>query len=60
VSIQVECVTKQVFQGVAQRLPHIKKVELHYVSPKLLAVRDLELAVPGVPLFPDNLLNTRI
>lgn len=37
----------QVFRSISQKLPHITKVELQHVSPKLLAVRDLELAVPG-------------
>jgi FKBP12-rapamycin complex-associated protein len=37
----------QVFRSISQKLPHITKVDLQFVSPKLTAARDLELAVPG-------------
>ncbi len=37
----------QVFRRISRQLPKLTQLELHYVSPKLLACRDLELAVPG-------------
>lgn len=36
-----------VFQRLSRQLKMLNVIELQYVSPKLLAVRDLELAVPG-------------
>lgn len=36
-----------VFQRLNRQLKMLNVIELQYVSPKLLAVRDLELAVPG-------------
>ncbi|KAL7421428.1 phosphatidylinositol kinase-related protein kinase tor1 [Cryptotrichosporon argae] len=35
------------FQRLARQLKLLNVIELQYVSPKLMAVRDLELAVPG-------------
>ncbi|BFZ53909.1 phosphatidylinositol kinase-related protein kinase tor1 [Savitreella phatthalungensis] len=37
----------QVFRKISRQLPQLTTLELQYVSPKLLAARDLELAVPG-------------
>jgi FKBP12-rapamycin complex-associated protein len=37
----------QVFRRIAKQLPQLTTLELQYVSPKLMAVRDLELAMPG-------------
>ena len=37
----------QIFQRLNRQLKMLNVIELQYVSPKLLAVRDLELAVPG-------------
>lgn len=37
----------QVFRKIARQLPSLTTLELQYVSPKLLAAHDLELAVPG-------------
>ncbi|KAG9248794.1 armadillo-type protein [Calycina marina] len=37
----------QVFRRIARQLPQLNNLELTYVSPKLLAARDLDLAVPG-------------
>jgi len=37
----------QVFRKIARQLPSLMTLELQYVSPKLKAVHDLELAVPG-------------
>jgi FKBP12-rapamycin complex-associated protein len=36
-----------VFRRISRQLPKLTQLELHYVSPKLLACRNLELAVPG-------------
>ena len=36
-----------VFRRITRQLPQLTSLELHYVSPKLLLCRDLELAVPG-------------
>lgn len=36
-----------VFRRINRQLPQLQQLELQYVSPKLLAVHDLELAVPG-------------
>ncbi|KAJ3103710.1 phosphatidylinositol kinase- protein kinase tor1 [Phlyctochytrium bullatum] len=36
-----------VFRRINKQLPQLTTLELQYVSPKLLAARDLELAVPG-------------
>lgn len=36
-----------VFRKIQKQLPQLTTIELQYVSPKLLAARDLELAVPG-------------
>eukprot|EP01137_Pigoraptor_chileana_P037293 Opistho-2@34170 len=36
-----------VFRRISKQLPQLTSLELQYVSPKLLAARDLELAVPG-------------
>jgi serine/threonine-protein kinase mTOR len=36
-----------VFRRISRQLPQLTSLELQYVSPKLLACRDLELAVPG-------------
>ncbi|KAI0461879.1 hypothetical protein LJB42_004483 [Komagataella kurtzmanii] len=36
-----------VFRRINRQLPQLKTLELQYVSPKLLAAHDLELAVPG-------------
>ncbi|KAF6208231.1 hypothetical protein GE061_016683 [Apolygus lucorum] len=36
-----------VFRRITRQLPQLTSLELHYVSPKLLTCRDLELAVPG-------------
>lgn len=36
-----------VFQKISRQLPQLTSLELPYVSPKLLACKDLELAVPG-------------
>eukprot|EP00158_Paraphelidium_tribonemae_P009901 Partr_v1_DN28994_c0_g1_i3_m24719 putative Phosphatidylinositol 3-kinase len=37
----------QVFRRINKQLPQLTTLELQYVSPKLMAARDLELAVPG-------------
>jgi FKBP12-rapamycin complex-associated protein len=37
----------QVFRKISRQLPQLTTLELQYVSPKLLAAKDLELAVPG-------------
>ncbi|KAI8892612.1 FAT domain-containing protein, partial [Globomyces pollinis-pini] len=37
----------QVFRRISKQLPQLMSLEMQYVSPKLLAVRDLELAMPG-------------
>jgi FKBP12-rapamycin complex-associated protein len=37
----------QVFRSLSNRLPNIKTIEMQHVSPKLMAVRDLSLIVPG-------------
>ncbi|EOD48942.1 putative phosphatidylinositol 3-kinase tor2 protein [Neofusicoccum parvum UCRNP2] len=37
----------QVFRKIARQLPSLMTLELQYVSPKLKAVHDLDLAVPG-------------
>jgi FKBP12-rapamycin complex-associated protein len=37
----------QVFKKISKQLQQMTTLELQYISPKLLAVRDLELAVPG-------------
>ena len=37
----------QVFRKINKSLPSLTLLELQYVSPKLLAVKDLELAIPG-------------
>ncbi|KAJ7171409.1 phosphatidylinositol 3-kinase [Mycena filopes] len=36
-----------VFQKIDKQLPQLKALDLQYVSPQLLNVRDLDLAVPG-------------
>ncbi|KAL1122375.1 hypothetical protein AAG570_003780 [Ranatra chinensis] len=36
-----------VFRRITRQLPQLTSLELHYVSPKLLLCRDLEIAVPG-------------
>lgn len=36
-----------VFKKLSKQLQQLPTLELQYVSPKLLKVRDLELAVPG-------------
>ncbi|KAI9341262.1 armadillo-type protein [Zopfochytrium polystomum] len=36
-----------VFRRINKQLPQLTTLELQYVSPKLLAARDLEIAVPG-------------
>lgn len=36
-----------VFRRISRQLPQLTSLELQYVSPKLLACKDLELAVPG-------------
>lgn len=45
-----------VFRRISRQLPKLTQLELHYVSPKLLMCRDLELAVPG-SYFPNRKLN---
>jgi FKBP12-rapamycin complex-associated protein len=37
----------QVFRRIARQLPQLNNLELAYVSPKLLAAKNLDLAVPG-------------
>ncbi|KAJ3290058.1 phosphatidylinositol kinase- protein kinase tor1 [Borealophlyctis nickersoniae] len=37
-----------VFRRINKQLPQLTTLELQYVSPKLLAARDLELSVPGL------------
>lgn len=37
----------QVFRKINKNLPTLTLLELQYVSPKLLAVKDLDLAIPG-------------
>eukprot|EP00727_Mastigamoeba_balamuthi_P000853 m51a1_g10765 putative protein atypical group (2524) ;mRNA; r:20614-29506 len=37
----------QVFKRIHRQLPQMTTLELQYVSPKLLAAKDLDLAVPG-------------
>ncbi|CAN6610146.1 serine/threonine-protein kinase Tor2p [Trichomonascus vanleenenianus] len=36
-----------VFRRITRQLPQLQNLELQYVSPKLMAVQNLELAVPG-------------
>jgi FKBP12-rapamycin complex-associated protein len=36
-----------VFRRISKQLPQLTTLELQYVSPKLLACKDLELAIPG-------------
>ncbi|CCE63837.1 hypothetical protein TPHA_0F03570 [Tetrapisispora phaffii CBS 4417] len=36
-----------IFRRISRQLPQLQVLELQHVSPKLLAARDLELAVPG-------------
>ncbi|KAK7093536.1 serine/threonine-protein kinase mTOR-like isoform X2 [Littorina saxatilis] len=36
-----------VFRRISKQLPQLTSLELQYVSPKLMACKDLELAVPG-------------
>ena len=36
-----------VFRRISRQLPQLTSLELQYVSPKLLACKELELAVPG-------------
>jgi len=38
----------QVFRRINKLLPQLKVLELEYMSPNLLAARNLELAVPGL------------
>lgn len=40
-------VVGQVFRRINKQLPQLTTLELQYVSPKLLAARELDLAVPG-------------
>jgi FKBP12-rapamycin complex-associated protein len=42
----------QIFQRLGKQLKLLNVIELQYVSPKLLAVRDLDIAVPGELPFP--------
>jgi phosphatidylinositol kinase/protein kinase (PI-3 family) len=37
----------QVFQKIEKQLPQLTALDLQYVSPELLNVRNLDLAVPG-------------
>jgi phosphatidylinositol kinase/protein kinase (PI-3 family) len=37
-----------VFRKINKQLPQLTSLELQYVSPRLLAARDLDLVVPGV------------
>ncbi|KAI9320096.1 armadillo-type protein [Dichotomocladium elegans] len=37
----------QVFRRISRQLPQLTSLELQYISPRLLNVRDLELCVPG-------------
>jgi FKBP12-rapamycin complex-associated protein len=37
----------QIFQRLGKQLKLLNVIELQYVSPKLMAVRDLDIAVPG-------------
>jgi FKBP12-rapamycin complex-associated protein len=37
----------QVFRRITKQLPQLTTLELQYVSPRLLAAKDLELAIPG-------------
>jgi FKBP12-rapamycin complex-associated protein len=39
-----------VFRRISKQLPQLTTLELQYVSPKLLAAKDLDLAVPGTYL----------
>lgn len=41
------CSALQVFRKINKNLPTLTLLELQYVSPKLLAVKDLDLAIPG-------------
>lgn len=36
-----------VFRRISRQLPQLQTLDLHHVSPKLLEIHDLELAVPG-------------
>ena len=38
----------QVFRRITKQLPQLTTLELQYVSPRLLAAKDLELAIPGM------------
>lgn len=42
----------QVFRRLQKQLTTLPPIELQFVSPKLLRVRDLDLAVPGKLLSP--------
>ncbi len=47
----------QIFKRLSKQLNAMNTIELQYVSPRLLKVRDLELAIPGehmscLPLHP--------
>jgi hypothetical protein len=41
----------QVFKKIEKQLPQLTTLDLQYVSPELLKARNLDLAVPGMPIF---------
>lgn len=41
----------QVFRKISRQLPQLNSLDLQYVSPKLLAAKDLDLAVPGMLFY---------
>ncbi|KAJ3212943.1 phosphatidylinositol kinase- protein kinase tor1 [Entophlyctis luteolus] len=45
-----------VFRKILAQLPQLTTLDLHYVSPKLLAATDLELAVPGTYKSGDSIV----
>lgn len=46
-SFRPHLIVPQIFQRLGKQLKLLNVIELQYVSPKLMAVRDLEIAVPG-------------
>ena len=45
--VRTTLTTPQVFQRLAKQLKLLNVIELQYVSPKLMDVRDMDIAVPG-------------
>ena len=49
----------QVFRRISKQLPQLTTLELQYVSPKLLAAADLDLAIPGSYRSGDEVVKIR-